>query len=118
MAKIKSLGERIRELRELKDISLRELAKKIEVSAAFLSDVELGRRNFSEEKFVKLAKTLGVSEEDLKQYDASPPLNEMRRLVAEDPRFGIAFRRIISEETDPDELMKFINKISDKKKDP
>jgi transcriptional regulator with XRE-family HTH domain len=118
MAKIISLGERIRELRELKDISLRELAKKIDVSAAFLSDVELGRRNFSEEKFGKIAKALGVSEAELKQYDASPPLNEMRKLVAEDPRFGLAFRRIIDEETDPDELMKFINKISDKKKDP
>ena len=41
---MKTLGERIRELREERDLSLRELAGKIGVSAAFMSDVELNRR--------------------------------------------------------------------------
>ena len=39
---MKTLGEHIRELREERDLSLRELATKIQVSAAFMSDVELG----------------------------------------------------------------------------
>ena len=34
---MKTLGERIRELREKQDLSLRELAGKIGVSAAFMS---------------------------------------------------------------------------------
>lgn len=40
---MKTLGQRIRELRETKDLSLREFAKQLgDLSAAFLSDVELG----------------------------------------------------------------------------
>ena len=46
--KTSGLGQRIRELRGKKDLSLRELAKKLDVSAAFLSDIELGRRYPSE----------------------------------------------------------------------
>lgn len=42
---VKTLGQRIRELRERDDLSLREFARKLGVSAAFLSDVELGRRH-------------------------------------------------------------------------
>ena len=45
---MKTLGQRIRELREEKDFSLRELAKKSGVTAPFLSDIELGRRYPSE----------------------------------------------------------------------
>ena len=40
-----TLGQRLRELREQKDLSLRDLAKKVEgSSAAHLSDIEFGRR--------------------------------------------------------------------------
>ena len=40
----RSFGEVLHTLREKKDVTLRELARKIEVSAPFLSDVEKGRR--------------------------------------------------------------------------
>jgi transcriptional regulator with XRE-family HTH domain len=57
-----SLGQRIHELRDEADLSLRELAKKIGVSAPFLSDIELGRRFPSEEILAKMesAKKSGV----------------------------------------------------------
>ena len=38
-----TLGQRIRELRDARDISLHELAKQLGCSAAYWSDVELGR---------------------------------------------------------------------------
>jgi transcriptional regulator with XRE-family HTH domain len=41
-------------------ISLRELAKKIGVSGAFLSDIELGRRFPSQDKIELLAEEIGV----------------------------------------------------------
>ena len=44
-----TLGQKIHELRDKADLSLRELALKISVSAPFLSDIELGRRFPSEE---------------------------------------------------------------------
>jgi transcriptional regulator with XRE-family HTH domain len=46
---MKTLGEHIKEVREERDLSVRELAKKLNVSAPFLSDVELGRRHPSDE---------------------------------------------------------------------
>ena len=50
-----TFGEKIRQLREGLDLSLREVALKIDVSAAFLSDVELGRRFPSADKLTLLA---------------------------------------------------------------
>src|SRR5246500_3192287 len=64
-----SLGQRLHELRDKADLSLRELSKKVGISGPFLSDIELGRRFPSEEILAKLAKVLNVSLEDLKQYD-------------------------------------------------
>jgi transcriptional regulator with XRE-family HTH domain len=116
MEKTKTLGERIRELRAAKDISLRELAKKIDVSAAFLSDVELGRRNPSESHLGKIAQVLGVHEDDFKAYDTRAPITELRKLVASDPKFGLAFRRMVDENANPDEIIKFLEERIKKKK--
>ena len=70
---MKTLGELIRELREERDLSLRELATKIEVSAAFMSDVELGRRHPSDKHMAAVARALGTSLEDIQQCDTRPP---------------------------------------------
>ena len=56
-----TLGQKIRELRERKGMSLRVLATKAEVSAPFLSDLEHGRRGT--EQLDKIAKALGVPRE-------------------------------------------------------
>ena len=64
-----TFGEKLRQLREEQDLSLRELAFQIGVSAAFLSDVELGRRFPSDEKLALLAKKLNASVEELRQFD-------------------------------------------------
>jgi transcriptional regulator with XRE-family HTH domain len=115
---VKTLGQRIRELREAADLSLRELSKRISgASAAFLSDVELGRRHPAEKTLANIAKGLGTTVEDLQQYDSRPPIKEMRRQAAENPAVGIAFRRIA--ELSPDEVLKIaeeIGKRSGKKK--
>jgi len=43
-----NLGARMRYEREKKHISLRRMAKMLGISASYLSDMELGRRKFSE----------------------------------------------------------------------
>ncbi len=61
---MQTLGERIRELRAAKDLSLREFAKKLGgMSAAFLSDVELGRLHPSDKVLERMAKVLGTTVE-------------------------------------------------------
>jgi transcriptional regulator with XRE-family HTH domain len=111
------LGERIRELREERDISLRELAKKLGCSAPFWSDVELGRRYPSEAMLKDAARLLKVSFEELKTYDTRPPLNEMKRATAKNPQYAFAFRRVIESNLSPEELLKLVEgKASPKKK--
>jgi len=51
-----TLGARLRELREFSPYSLRELARELEISAPFLSDIELGRRFPSDQILEKLAR--------------------------------------------------------------
>lgn len=101
-----ALGERIRELREERDFSLRELAKKLGCSAPFLSDVELGRRYLSEKNLKDLAGLLGTSLADLKAYDTRAPIEEIKRLSAEDPRYAVAFRTMIDRKLSAEELLR------------
>lgn len=105
---MKTLGERIRELREATDLSLRELAGKIEVSAAFMSDVELGRRYPSDKHLAALAKELGTTLGDLNSYDTRPPIQEFRRMATSNPEYGYAFRQMMDQKVTPDELLKFL----------
>lgn len=55
----KALGAEAREMRKAKNKSLREVAKKLDISAPYLSDMERGNRNFQLhilEKYLKLIK--------------------------------------------------------------
>lgn len=113
---MKTLGERIRELREERDLSVRELAKRLKVSAAFLSDVELGRRHPSDEVLERLATELRTKAEDLKKYDARPPVQELKRIAATDPAMGFALRRVVDEGVSAEDLHEFLNRHGKSKK--
>jgi hypothetical protein len=67
-----SLGQRIRELRDKADLSLRGLAK--------------------------LAGALEVSPDELKQYDTRAPIADLKRLIDLDPKLGFAFRTVVAKE--------------------
>lgn len=111
--KARTLGERIRELRTGADMSLRDLSSRLKgASAAFLSDIELGRRFPSDKTLTQLAEVLGTTLEDLKQYDTRPPVEEMRRRAAENPAVGMAFRRIA--DLPSEELLKLAKTLKDK----
>ena len=92
----KTFGQRIEDLREAKDLSMRELAAQAGISAPFVSDIESGFRYPSEDVLEQLAKVLGTTVEDLKSYDPRPPSKEMQELVDMDPRYGFAFRRMVT----------------------
>jgi len=90
-----SLGQRLHQLRDKADLSLRELAKKVGISSPFLSDIELGRRFPSEEILAKLAGALKASLEELKQYDNREPIADLKRLMDSDPKLGFAFQTTV-----------------------
>jgi transcriptional regulator with XRE-family HTH domain len=112
----KTLGDRIRELRQELDLSLREFGVKLgermgnekPITAAFLSDVELGRRFPSPEMLVQMAHVLRTTVEDLKSCDTRPPVEELKKLTSENPAYGFAFRKLVGTDVSPEELLKFI----------
>lgn len=55
------IGARIRELREIQNYTREGLAEKIDISAKFLYEIEMGKKGFSAETLCKLAKVLSVS---------------------------------------------------------
>jgi HTH-type transcriptional regulator, competence development regulator len=60
-----SLGEKIRSLRESKNILLRQVAAYLEIDTALISKIERGERRLTRERVVKLANYYQVTEEDL-----------------------------------------------------
>lgn len=62
---IRAMGRRIRVIRERKDITREELAEKMGISAAFISDVEYGNKGMSIKNLYLLSQLLGVTAEYL-----------------------------------------------------
>lgn len=110
----KTLGARIRELRDERDLSLREFARRLgDVSAAHISDIELGRRNPSPSLMERIADELKVPLDDLSQYDNRAPVDDLKRRAEADPTFGFALRKIVEQDVSAEELLKLLKKKSE-----
>jgi transcriptional regulator with XRE-family HTH domain len=104
---MKTLGQRIRELREERALSLREFAKKLGgLSAAFLSDIELGRRYPSDRVLADMANALEIQVKELQAYDTRAPVQDIKRLAESNPAYAVALRKIIDSKVSPEDLMK------------
>jgi transcriptional regulator with XRE-family HTH domain len=98
----KTLGLRLRELRQNADLSLRDLGEKLKdptsntpVSAAFLSDIENGRRFPSDDMIEKLAEIFSVKPLELHRCDPRGPAREIQDLATMNPQYAFAFRRAV-----------------------
>ena len=109
-----TLGQFIREERDKRDISLREFAKRLDITPPFLSDIELGRRFPSDETLKAIAKEFGMDVEKLRQLDNREPLTDFKRLVENDPDLSFAFRSTMNQvkagKLSSDELAKMFKK--------
>jgi len=63
--KMKSLGNRLRELRENKQLPLRVIAAFLDIDPAIMSRIERGQRKASREQIIKLAGYFSVDENEL-----------------------------------------------------
>ena len=116
MKRTMKLGQKIRELRQSKELGLREFARMLHKTAAFVSDIELGHRNPSEDVLEEIARILETSIDGLKKLDPRAPIEEIKRLAAENPNFGFAFRRMIEENVTPEELLDLAKRKTKEKK--
>ena len=71
---METLGTFIRRTRDEKDISLREFARRVGVSAAFASDIELGRRFPSDDMLERIAEVLDSELTTLRKLDTRAPI--------------------------------------------
>ena len=99
----------MRRRRDELDLSLREFAKRLDCSAAFISDIELGRRHPSEKVLTEIARVLNAKLEDLQAMDVRAPIDDIKRLTQNDPRFALAFRTMIDKKVSADELLQLAN---------
>ena len=99
----------MRRRRDELDLSLREFAKRLDCSAAFISDIELGRRHPSEKVLAEIARVLKVKLEELQAMDVRAPIDDIKRLTQNDPRFALAFRTMIDKKVTADELLDLAN---------
>ena len=113
---MEGIGPFIRRRRDELDMSLRELAKKLDCSPAFISDIELGRRHPSEKVLTEIARVLKVKPEELRNIDVRPPIDEIKRVTQSDPTFALAFRTVIDKNISANELLEFVKKKEDEKK--
>ena len=114
-----TLGQRLRDLRQRAGLSLREVAKAANVSAPFLSDVELGRRFPTNETLALIAQKLGASANDLKKHDHRSALAELKRLAEGSPTLAAAMRAVVEDiqsgRVTPDEFAAKLRRIGKKK---
>ncbi|MEK5205197.1 helix-turn-helix domain-containing protein [Bacillus sp. FSL R10-2789] len=82
--KLKQLGERIRELRKEKKVSLSEVGKTVNLSHNFLSEVERGKKEPSYNTLRTLSCYFGIDEDELFEIIDKVPLRAME-LVEEHP---------------------------------
>jgi transcriptional regulator with XRE-family HTH domain len=89
---MRTLGEFIREKREAAGLSLRELARRVEITAPFLSDIELGRRAPAEKNLALIAKELGIPLGEIQQYDHRETVSDFKEIIENNPALALAFR--------------------------
>ena len=117
-----TFGEYLKHKREEKQISLREVARTLGVSAPFLSDVENNRRGpLTEERLADLAKVLNSNEkEQAETYDIvgkqkgllAPDLNPY---VTERPYVNAALRTARNLEANEEDWQRFVDDLIKRK---
>jgi len=119
MPPAKTLGEFVRSRRDELDISLRELARKLEITPPFLSDIELGKRYPSEPVMEKLANFFKMPIKDLKLFDHREYVSDLKRLLEQNSNLNLAFRTALDEvkggKLSPEKLAERINPPTKKK---
>lgn len=104
------MGERLRDLRVKKELTLRELARRVDISPSFLSEIETGRSYPSDPVLERLAEELGVTLAGMRSLDMRSHLSDLRKLLDSDASWGPVFQQIAkkarSGKLSPAELMK------------
>jgi transcriptional regulator with XRE-family HTH domain len=73
-----ALGERLRQVRKAKGLGLRELARRVELSPSFMSQIELGKVNPSVRALYAIVSELGISLDQVFAPSTAPATEPVR----------------------------------------
>jgi transcriptional regulator with XRE-family HTH domain len=105
-----SLGDILRDARSKADLSLRDLAKKLSVTASYLSDIENNRRVPSEDVLGQLARVFDLELDDL-MARAGRVGDDGERYLKSHPSAGVLFRRLADQRMPEEELQKLVKYV-------
>lgn len=115
-----NFGDFIARKREQKRITLREMAKLLEITAPYLSDVEKDRRNpFDMDKLQKLNSILELSDEEMdlmldlageKRNDIAP---DLRSYIKQDHNITLALRTARNKKISSETWSEFIKMLNE-----
>lgn len=94
-----SLGERLRQLRKMRRLTLQQVAEAVDISPSFLSMVERGQADISVSRFSRLAGFYGIRPSELMLEDPdrhSPRVSRVDDGVEIDRGAGIRYRLLPS----------------------
>lgn len=106
----KTLGDLVRDRRAALDMRLRELARRLEVTPSYVSDIENDRRVPSEDVLGRIAVVLDLPLEQLLAH-AGRLGNDAERYLRQTPVATTLFRRISEENLNEDEIRDLMNRV-------
>jgi transcriptional regulator with XRE-family HTH domain len=107
----KSLGDLIREARTPKG-SLRDFAKKLDITPSYLSDIENDRRIPAEEVLRRIAELLELDFDEL-MAKAGRFGEDADRYMRKHPTLGVLFRQLSESNLADDDLAKLLKRAED-----
>lgn len=117
-----NFGDFIARKREQKKITLREMARLLQITAPYLSDVEKDRRNpFDLDKLLRLSSILELSEEekalmmDLAGKKRHGVGIDLYSYIEQDPTISLALRTARSTKAGSEDWLDFIKRLNEKK---
>lgn len=111
-----SLGDFVRDGRFALNMRLRELARRLEVTPSYVSDIENNRRVPSEEVLTRIANVLNLPLEELVAR-AGRLGSDAERYMRDTPVATTLFRKISDEKLTEGEIRELLNRVEEIRRD-
>lgn len=108
-----TFGDYIRASRLAKDLSLREVARRIGKSPSYLNDIEYNRRVPSEAVVRLLCEQLGLDVEVMLAVAGRVLGQGDEEYVRSEPTAGVLFRRVAQERLDESQLQELLARVEE-----
>lgn len=113
---VKTLGDHLRETRIQQEKSLRQLAKDLNVTPSYLSDIENNRRVPAEAVLLKISQVLKLNFNELMSL-AGRFGEKAEKYVRRQPMAVQLFRRIAEENLDEEKLKHLLDQVEKEKRE-